>query len=96
MEDHLSQIHLNVRLSDRNVNGRLMVFERSEKEPPISRIRTWQTITKTDPAADSLKYSEPRQRESLDATVRYASSYKDRGKFGSHPGHDDFGDDSKP
>lgn len=32
----------------------------------------------------------------MDATRPYADTYRDHGQFGSHPSHDDYGDESEP
>jgi hypothetical protein len=43
----------------------------------------------TDPVQDDQTRIERR----LDATRDYAHAYREYGRFGSHPSHDDFGDD---
>jgi hypothetical protein len=57
----------------------------------------------TGPAASSTSEKErggttfvaPRDKN-LDATKPYAHSYRERGRFGSHPSHDGFDDESGP
>lgn len=34
--------------------------------------------------------------KNIDATRLYAHSYREEGKYGSHPGHDGFDDESEP
>jgi len=36
------------------------------------------------------------REKNLDATKLYASSYREHGRFGSHPSHDGFDDESGP
>jgi hypothetical protein len=48
-----------------------------------------------DVLRDSTTLVAPRDKN-LDATKRYAHSYRENGRFGSHPSHDGFDDESGP
>ena len=46
-------------------------------------------------ARETTTFVAPRDKN-LDATKLYAHSYRKRGRFGSHPSHDGFDDESGP
>ena len=95
LEAHHLEIHRAVWPTEQCLRGRLMLPHTNRaKAPAEPRMRTWRVIEKIDPAAELVRAKEPRQRESMDATVRYAHAFRNRG-YGSHPAHDDFGDESK-
>lgn len=48
-----------------------------------------------DVLRESTTFAAPRDKN-LDATKLYAHSYREQGRFGSHPSHDGFGDESGP
>jgi hypothetical protein len=48
-----------------------------------------------DPLRDTTTLVAPRDKN-LDATKLYAHSYREQGRYGSHPSHDGFDDDSGP
>ena len=95
MTKHLIEMHPSAKLSPSNLRGRIMSPDRNSRPavaPP--NIPTWNNIRIPDPAADLLRDKEGRQQPSLDATVRYAHNYRERGRAGSHSAHDDFSDES--
>lgn len=48
-----------------------------------------------DVLRETTTFAAPSDKN-LDATKLYAHSYRERGRFGSHPSHDGFGDESGP
>jgi len=48
-----------------------------------------------DVTTHSTTFVAPRDKN-LDATKLYAHSYREQGRFGSHPSHDGFDDESGP
>src|SRR5271166_5115230 len=48
-----------------------------------------------DVLRESTTFAAPRDKN-LDATKLYAHSYRETGRFGSHPSHDGFDDESGP
>jgi hypothetical protein len=48
-----------------------------------------------DVLRESTTLVAPRDKN-LDATKLYAHSYREQGRFGSHPSHDGFDDESSP
>ena len=49
----------------------------------------------SDVLRESTTFAAPRDKN-LDATNLYAHSYREHGRFGSHPSHDGFDDESSP
>jgi hypothetical protein len=43
-----------------------------------------------------FRYEDPRSIRLMDHTRPYAHAYREGGRFGSHPSHDGFDDESKP
>ena len=46
--------------------------------------------------AIDAEYPQDMLERNLDETKDYAHSFRENGRFGSHPSHDGFGDDSEP
>jgi hypothetical protein len=46
--------------------------------------------------ADDLRYESPQAVRAMDHTRGYAHAFRESGRFGSHPSHDGFDDDSNP
>ncbi len=61
--------------------------EKSRSNPPIKQ-NDDREISKL------IAQDESRKERELDATKGYAHAFRETGRFGSHPSHDDFGDDS--
>lgn len=95
MPEHIRSIHPKAQLSKRHFSRRMVPDGRLPIEPKVSHVLRVIPIRREDPAADMVKTLPRRQRDSLDATVRYAERYREGGKFGSHAGHDGYGDESK-
>ena len=53
------------------------------------------TATKPDRRSAPTTQNQDKQ-QNLDATKGYFSAYREENRFGSHPAHDDFGDESAP
>lgn len=97
MESHLLSFHPRVKVSDRNIQGRMMqpAPRREPMEPEPSTIPVWKEIRRPDPAADLKRSLEQKQNVSLDATVRFAHANRESGKFGSHAAYDGCDEESK-
>lgn len=66
------------------------------KRTPIYKSARTSTIESVkDVLRDSTTLASPRDKN-LDATKLYAQSYRESGRFGSHPSHDGFDDESGP
>jgi hypothetical protein len=97
MTNHLIEMHPLAKLSVNNIHGRIMLSDHIDQAiSKTSNIPTWKNIVRPDPAADLKKCAEPKQKQSLDGTKLYATSYRERGKFGSHSEHDDHGEEALP
>ena len=94
---HLVAGHPNAQLSAKNLKGvPERASERKQSIPQVPSVRRIVMIVREDPAQDVLRHVEPRQRGSLDGSVRYGVSYREQGsKFGSHSSHDDYGEESE-
>lgn len=57
--------------------------------------RAMQAQSAKDPTRQATTLVAPRDKN-LDATKLYAHPYRERGRFGSHPSHDGFDDESSP
>lgn len=74
----------------RNVHG-----ERTAPQAKATRMS--HTITdRSVPAVPATTEEETQQQRLLDATKDYAHAFREQGRFGSHPSHDRFDDDSNP
>ena len=49
--------------------------------------------TQSDPEPDALAVEDATGRDVHDATRLYAHAYREQGRYGSHPVHDDYSDD---
>lgn len=59
------------------------------------RSRPTQAPSAKDPTRRTTSLTAPRD-QNLDATKPYAHAYREQGKYGSHPSHDGFDDESSP
>lgn len=59
------------------------------------RFRGRQVQSSKDPLRDTTSLIAPRDNN-LDATKLYAHPYREQGRYGSHPSHDGFDDESGP
>jgi hypothetical protein len=94
VEIHEVQSHL------ANCNGaRVAPGLRAKHRPPDNAIaeetRSAQTTSDKDPVRQVTTLASPRDRN-LDATKQYAHTCREQGKYGSHPSHDGFDDESGP
>jgi hypothetical protein len=94
---HLVAGHPNAQLSAKNLKGAPeRASERKQPVPQVLSVRRIVMIAREDPAQDVVRHVEPKQRGSLDGSVRYGVSYREQGsKFGSHSSHDDYGEESE-
>ncbi len=53
-------------------------------------------IVRLDTNTCSNSYTEQKIEKKLDYTTSYYTYYKEDGRFGSHPSHDDYGEESEP
>jgi hypothetical protein len=58
-------------------------------------VRSTQTPSAQDPTRTTTSLIDPREKN-IDATTLYAHSYPEQGRFGSHPSHDGYDDESGP
>ena len=76
----------------RKVHRKTEVYERT----PMHKSAGTPTVESVkDVLRDSTTLTSPRDKN-LDATKLYAHSYRENGRFGSHPSHDSFDDESGP
>ena len=95
MRHHLSSLHPRAQHSARNIEGRSMSSLQVRWSPALcDRVPTFQRIVRDDPARDLKAGAEPKQRPSLDMTVRYAHAHREGGKFGSASTEDDYGEEA--
>jgi hypothetical protein len=78
---HLRKLHRKTEVSERTP------MHKSAGTPTVESVK--------DVLRDSTTLASPRD-ENLDATKLYAHSYRENGRFGSHPSHDGFDDESGP
>jgi hypothetical protein len=57
--------------------------------------RPTQAASAKDPTRQGTTLVAPRDKN-LDATKLYAHPYREQGRYGSHPSHDGFDDESTP
>lgn len=81
------------------VNEPLIVRSSTDKDLPVQGQDTSSSQSGNIPVPDSnpmmTELSIP-SRNNIDHTRSYAHTFRERGRFGSHPSHDDFGDESTP
>lgn len=71
-------------------------FEKHLRKVHGKRVPRSATATSAkDPTRENTTLVAPRDKN-LDATKLYAHAYREQGKFGSHPSHDGFDDESSP
>lgn len=71
-------------------------FEKHLRKVHGKRVSRSATATSAkDPTRENTTLVAPRDKN-LDATKPYAHAYREQGKFGSHPSHDGFDDESSP
>jgi hypothetical protein len=47
--------------------------------------------------SETTKIREPKNnKNTMDASQEYAHNYRESGKYGSHPSHDNYGEDADP
>jgi hypothetical protein len=79
-----------------NVRSTQMSYHRAKAHNRRSvRSQPSQTHSVKDPTRNTSTLIDPRDKN-LDATKPYAHSYREQGRFGSHPSHDGFDDESTP
>jgi hypothetical protein len=81
LQHHLSKVHKKTEV------GKRTAVHKSACTPTVEAVK--------DAARDSTTLASPRDKK-LDATKLYAYSYRENGRFGSHPSHDGFDDESGP
>lgn len=86
-----------------------MIKKLGVNEPPIVRSSTNEDMPVHDalsnesraiPVSDSYNPMKvdllTPSKNNIDHTCSYAHTFREHGRFGSHPSHDDFGDESAP
>jgi hypothetical protein len=81
LQHHLSKVHRKTEV------GKRTAVHKSAGTPTVESVK--------DVLRDSTTLASPRDKN-LDATKLYAHSYRESGRFGSHPSHDGFDDESGP
>ena len=80
LQRHLKKVH-------RKADGNKHAAYKSRGTPKVESVK--------DVLRDNTTLAAPRDKN-LDATKLYAHSYREQGRFGSHPSHDGFDDESGP
>jgi hypothetical protein len=65
------------------------------KPIPASNPKPGEVGSAKDPTRQDTSFVAPRDKN-LDATKLYAHPYREQGRYGSHPSHDGFDDESTP
>ncbi len=81
LQHHLSKVHKKAEV------GKRTAMHKSGCNPTVESVK--------DVLRDSTTLTAPRDKN-LDATKLYAHSFREQGRFGSHPSHDGFDDESGP
>ncbi len=99
----------NKQLKEENEKLKLMLKKLGVNESPIVRSSTDEdlsvqgtlssqsgTISVSDSKNPMMTDLSTPSKNNIDHTRSYAHTFREHGRFGSHPSHDDFGDESAP